>query len=98
LFVLRQHVELYRIYQKKIDDCDLQSRKHLESLGGKVDLPARKLACLLYRLIKRGKQYVDKGTEYHEAKPPEQQIRLLAKGCKSLACNWLFRRLHEPAM
>jgi transposase len=38
LFVLRQHVELYRIYQKKINDCDLQLRKHLESLGSKVDL------------------------------------------------------------
>jgi hypothetical protein len=38
LFVLRQHVELYGIYQKKIDDCDLQLRKHLESLGAKVNL------------------------------------------------------------
>ncbi len=38
LFVLRQHVELYRIYQEKINDCDLQLRKHLESLGSKVDL------------------------------------------------------------
>jgi hypothetical protein len=26
LFVLRQHVELYQIYQKKINDCDLQLR------------------------------------------------------------------------
>jgi hypothetical protein len=38
LFVLRQHVELYRIYQEKINDCDLQLRKHLESLGSKLDL------------------------------------------------------------
>lgn len=38
LFVLRQHVELYRIYQGKIDDCDLQLRKHLAVLGSKVDL------------------------------------------------------------
>jgi|SRR5579859_1486434 len=38
LFVLRQHVELYRIYQEKIIDCDLQLRRHLESLGSKVDL------------------------------------------------------------
>src|SRR5438445_12463018 len=38
LFVLRQHVELYRIYQDKITDCDLQLRKHLESLGSKLDL------------------------------------------------------------
>ena len=37
LFVLRQQVELYRIYQEKIADCDLQLRKHLESLGSKVD-------------------------------------------------------------
>jgi transposase len=38
LFVLRQHVEFYRIYQEKIADCDLQLRKHLESLGSKLDL------------------------------------------------------------
>ena len=38
LFVLRQHVELYRIYQEKITDCDLHLRKHLESLESKVDL------------------------------------------------------------
>jgi transposase len=38
LFVLRQQVELYRTYQKKIADCDVQLRRHLESLGGKVDL------------------------------------------------------------
>ena len=230
LFVLRQHVELYRIYQKKIDDCDLQLRKHLESLGAKVDLPTQpigprpkgknksrnapafdlrtelyritgidwsqingidvltaqtviaeavadlsafpsekqfaswlglcptndqsggrimkrrtrkvvhraatalrnaavtllrsqsylgaqyrrlrtrlgapkaitamacKLACLFYRLIKHGQQFVDKGTEYYEAKHREQQIRSLSNGRKSLAFNWLFRRLHEPAL
>jgi hypothetical protein len=43
LFVLRQHLELYRIYQKKIDDCDVQLRKHLESLGAKVDLETQPL-------------------------------------------------------
>lgn len=216
LFVLRQHVELYRIYQEKITDCDLQLRKHLESLGSKVDLKkqpigrrpkgkknsknapgfdlrtelyritgvdwtqingidvmtaqaviaeagadlsafpgekqfaswlglcptneqsggkilnrrtrkvvnratvafrnaaltllrsqsylgaqyrrlrtrlgapkaitamARKLACLFYRLIKHGQPYVDKGTEYYEAKYREQQIRSLAKRAQKL--------------
>jgi hypothetical protein len=216
LFVLRQHVELYRIYQKKIDDCDVQLRKHLESLGAKVDLQtqpigprpkgknksrnapafdlrtelyritgidwsqingmdvltaqtviaeagadlsafpsekqfaswlglcpsnetssgkilkrrtrkvvsraatafrnaavtllrsqsylgaqyrrlrtrlgapkaitamARKLACLFYRLIKHGQQYVDKGTEHYEAKYREQQIRSLTKRAQKL--------------
>ena len=216
LFVLRQHVELYRFYQEKIADCDLQLRKHLESLGSKVDLEdaadraeaegqerqpersafdlrtelyritgidwaqingidvltaqtviaeagadlsafpsekqfaswlglcptneqsggkilnrrtrkvvnratvafrnaastllrsqsylgaqyrrlrtrlgapkaitamARKLACLFYRLIKHGQQYVDKGTEYYEARYREQQIRSLAKRAQKL--------------
>jgi transposase len=37
LFVLRQQLELHRIYQEKVTDCDLQLRKHLESLGSKVD-------------------------------------------------------------
>jgi hypothetical protein len=40
---------------------------------------ARKLACLFYRLIKHGQQYIDKGMEYHEARYREQQIRSLAK-------------------
>jgi transposase len=43
LFVLRQHVELYQIYQKKIHDCDLQLREHLKSLGSKVELQTQPL-------------------------------------------------------
>jgi len=216
LFVLRQDVELYGIYQGKIDDCDLELRNHLESFGSVVDLKtqpigpkpkgkrgsknapkfdlrtelyrisgidwaqvngidvltaqtviaecgadlsafaseknfaswlglcptneqsggkilkrrtrkvvnraatalrnaattllrsqsylgaqyrrlrtrlgapkaitamARKLACLFYRLIKHGQQYVDKGNEYYEAKYREQQIRSLAKRAQKL--------------
>ncbi len=216
LFVLRQQVELYRIYQEKITDCDLPLRKHLESFGSKRDLKAqpigpkpkgkkgsrnapqidlrtelyritgidwaqingidvltaqaviaeagadlsafrsekqfaswlglcptneqsggkilnrrtrkvvnratvafrnaastlirsqsylgaqyrrlrtrlgapkaitamaRKLACLFYRLIKHGHPYVDKGTEYYEARYREQQIRSLSKRAQKL--------------
>jgi transposase len=216
LFVLRQQVELYRVYQEKIGDCDLQLRKHLESFGSKVDIEAqpigpkpkgkkgsknapqfdlrtelyritgidwaqingmdvltaqtviaeagadlsafpsekqftswlglcptneqsggrilnrrtrkvvnratvafrnaastllrsqsylgaqyrrlrtrlgapkaitamaRKLACLFFKLIKHGQQYVDKGTEYYEARYREQQIRSLAKRAQKL--------------
>ena len=216
LFVLRQQVELYQIYQEKINDCDLQLRKHLETLGSKIDSQtqpigprpkgkhssrntpafdlrselyritgidwsqingidvltaqtviseagadlsafpnekqfaswlglcptnqqsgskiltrrtckvvnratvafrnaamtllrsqsylgaqyrrlrtrlgapkaitamARKLACLFYRLIKHGQQYVDKGTEYYEARYREQQIRSLTKQAQKL--------------
>ena len=45
---------------------------------------ARKLACLYYRLIKHGQQYVDKGTEYYEARYREQQIRSLIKRAHKL--------------
>ena len=45
---------------------------------------ARKLACLFYRLIKHGQQYVDKGTEYYEARYREQQIRALTKRAQKL--------------
>ena len=222
LFVLRQHVELYRIYQEKIRDCDLQLRQHLESLGSKIDLKtqpigprpqgkrhsqnapafdlrtelyritgidwsqingidvltaqtviaeagadlsafpsekqfaswlglcptnlqsggkilsrrtrkvvnratvafrnaamtllrsqsylgaqyrrlrtrlgapkaitamARKLACLFYRLIKHGQPYVDKGTEYYEARYREQQIRSLTKRAQKLGLQLIM--------
>jgi transposase len=45
---------------------------------------ARKLACLFYKLIKHGQQYVDKGNEYYEAKYREQQIRSLTKRAQKL--------------
>jgi len=222
LFLLRQHLELYQIYKQKITDCDLQMRKHLESLGSKADIPsqplgprpkgkkmarnapefdlrselyrisgidwsqingidvltaqtviaevgadlsafasekhfaswlglsptneqsggkmlnrrtrkvvnratvalrnaartllrsqsylgaqyrrlrtrlgapkaitamARKLACLFYRLIKHGQQYVDKGTEYYEARYREQQIRSLTKRAEKLGLQLII--------
>ena len=45
---------------------------------------ARKLACLFYRLLKHGEQYVDKGMEYYEARYREQQIRSLLKRAQKL--------------
>jgi transposase len=49
-----------------------------------VTAMARRLACLFYRLIKHGQQYVDKGTEYYEARYREQQIRALTKRAQKL--------------
>jgi transposase len=43
LFLLRQHLELYRVYQEKIADCDLELRKHLESIGSKADVTTQPL-------------------------------------------------------
>ena len=225
LFVLRQQLELYRTYQEKIADCDLQLRRHLESLGSKVDLQtqplgprpkgkragrgnapqfdlrtelyritgidwtqvngidvltaqtvmaeagdlqafasekhftswlglcptnetsggkvlkrrtrkvvnraatafrnaastllhsqsylgaqyrrlrtrlgapkaitamARKLACLFYRLLKHGQQYVDKGTAYYEARYREQQIRSVIKKAQKLGIQVVIPKL-----
>ena len=45
---------------------------------------ARKLACLFYRLITHAQPYVDKGTEYYEARYREQQIRSLIKRAQKL--------------
>jgi transposase len=47
-----------------------------------VTAMARKLACLFYRLIKPGQQYVDKGMEYYEAS--NKQIRSLIKRARKL--------------
>jgi len=224
LFVLKQQVELYRLYQEKIGDCDVQLRRHLESLGSRVDprtqplgpkpkgkrgsrnapefdlrtelyritgidwaqingidvltaktvmaeagddledfdsekhftswlglcptnetsggkilkrrtrkvvnraavafrnaastllrsdsylgaqyrrlrtrlgapkaitAMARKLACLYYRLIKHGQQYVDKGTAYYESRYREQQIRVLTKKAKKLGFQLVIQQ------
>jgi len=63
-----------------------QSRRLRTRLGAPkaITAMARKLACLFYRLIKHGQQYVDKGNEYYEAKYRDQQIRALAKRAQKL--------------
>jgi transposase len=43
---------------------------------------ARKLACLFYRLLKYGQQYVDKGVEFYEERYKEQQIRYITRRAK----------------
>ena len=48
---------------------------------------ARKLACLFYRLIKHGQQYVDQGTAYYEARYREQQIRALSRRAQKLGLH-----------
>ncbi len=54
-------------------------------LRGKLGAPkaitamAHKLARLVYRLLKWGHEYVDKGLQYFEARHREQQVQLLRK-------------------
>lgn len=49
-----------------------------------VTAMARKLACLFYRLIQGGHQYVDKGVQYYEARYRQQQIRAVIHRAKQL--------------
>ena len=59
-------------------------------LRGKLGAPkaitamAHKLACLVYRMLKWGHEYVDKGLQYYENRHREQQIRLLQKKAAKL--------------
>ena len=45
---------------------------------------ARKLACLFYRLMTKGQQYVDRGAAYYESRHREQQIRSIIKRAQLL--------------
>jgi transposase len=59
-------------------------------LRGKLGAPkaitamAHKLAVLVYRMLRWGHQYVDKGMQYYEERHREQQIRLLKKRAANL--------------
>ena len=45
---------------------------------------AHKLACLFYRLVTKGRQYVDRGIEYYESQYREQQTRFVMKRAQQL--------------
>ena len=45
---------------------------------------ARKLACLFYRLLRYGQQYVDKGMQFYEEKYRDQQIRSVTRRAQQL--------------
>ena len=59
-------------------------------LRGKLGTPkaitamAHKLAVLVYRMLRWGHEYVDKGMAYYEERHREQQIRLLHKRAAKL--------------
>jgi transposase len=45
---------------------------------------ARKLACLFYRLLRYGQQYVDKGIQFYEEKYRDQQIKSVTRRAQQL--------------
>jgi hypothetical protein len=48
---------------------------------------AHRLARLVYRLLKYGQDYVDRGTQYYEERYRQQQVRLLRKKAAQLGFN-----------
>ena len=61
--------------------------RHLRTKPGAlkaITAMAHRLARLVYRMLKYGQQYVDKGTEYYENRHRQQQIRLLQKNAAKL--------------
>ena len=98
-----QHLRLLRLLQQpKLQRGQDLLNRFTGAIAGRphkrvsVDAPkavtamARKLACLFYRLIKHGQQYVDKGTEYYESRYREQQIRSLAKRAQKLGLQLII--------
>jgi transposase len=63
-----------------------QFRRFRNKLGAPkaITAMAHKLAVLVYRMLRWGHEYVDKGLEYYEDRHREQQIRFLKKRAASL--------------
>jgi transposase len=63
-----------------------QYRRFRTKLGAPkaVTAMAHRLARLVYRMLKYGQAYVDKGTEYYEERFRQQQIQLLRKRAAKL--------------
>jgi transposase len=58
-----------------------QYRRFRSKLGAPkaITAMAHKLACLVYRMLRWGHEYVDKGMQYYEERHRQQQIHLLKK-------------------
>jgi hypothetical protein len=63
-----------------------QYRRFRSKLGAPkaVTAMAHKLARLVYRMLRWGQEYVDKGMQYYEERHRQQQIRLLQKRAAKL--------------
>ncbi len=63
-----------------------QYRRFRGKLGAPkaITAMAHKLAVLVYRMLRWGQEYVDKGLQYYEERHREQQIRLLKKRAAKL--------------
>jgi hypothetical protein len=57
---------------------------------------ARTLAILFYRMLKFGRDYLDRGTEFYEQRQRDQQLQLAQKGLLNSASKSLhYRTIHS---
>lgn len=62
-----------------------------------ITATARKIACLFYRLLKYGSDYVEQGLEYYEKKYEANLIEKVKKAAKRLGYE-LVKNLEKPAL
>jgi transposase len=55
-----------------------------------ITATAHKLAILVYRMLKHGEDYVDKGKEYYEQRYRERRIRNLVRQARQMGCELLI--------
>ena len=60
-----------------------------------ITATARKLAILVYRMLKHGEEYVDKGQDYYEKQYEERVLNNLKKRAKSIGCNLVHMETGE---
>jgi transposase len=57
---------------------------------------AHRLARLVYRMLKYGQRYVDKGTDYYEQRYRNQQLHLLRKNAAKLGLQIMEAHTSTP--
>ena len=60
-----------------------------------ITATAHKLAILVYRMLKHGEDYVDKGQEYYEQRYRERRIRSLVRQARQMGCELLILEPEE---
>jgi transposase len=60
-----------------------------------ITATAHKLAILVYRMLKHGEDYVDKGQEYYEHRYRERRIKNLVRQARQMGCELLILEPNE---
>jgi len=81
----QRQAQAFRMAAQSLSRSDSYLGARYRSLRGRLGGPkadkamARYLACLVYRLLTRGKEYVDRGAVYYETKRREKELASLTR-------------------